>query len=394
MNIMFCITAYLPSMGGAQVHTHRLAQELAREHKVEIITHWDAHRTDWLLGTTLLSPVGQRDYEQDGIPVHRLGISTREKFRLMPYVLVYYPMMEFSIPILAKNLRKKMRLFASRADLIHNVRIGREPLSYAAYLSAREHGVPFVFTPLHHPRWSGWLHRMYHRLYRSADALIALTQVEKETLIQLGVREERITVTGIGPILAENCSGSRFRREYNLGNDPVVLFIGQKYSYKGVAELLEAAPWVWKRFPEARFVFIGPRTNYSRSLFSTVKDGRIIELDTVSLETKTDALDACSMLCVPSSQESFGGVYTEAWTLKKPVIGCSIPAVAEVIADGEDGFLVRQEAKEIADRIVSLIGDSQMAERMGNSGQNKVETQYSWENITGKTINVYKSLLE
>jgi glycosyltransferase involved in cell wall biosynthesis len=59
-----------------------------------------------------------------------------------------------------------------------------------------------------------------------------------------------------------------------------------------------------------------------------VNDPRILELGSVDLQTKTDALEACTLLCLPSTQESFGGVYTEAWSFKKPVIGCDIPAVS------------------------------------------------------------------
>jgi hypothetical protein len=35
-----------------------------------------------------------------------------------------------------------------------------------------------------------------------------------------------------------------------------------------------------------------------------------------------------------------GGVYTEAWSFCKPVIGCPIPAVSELIVEGVDGCLV------------------------------------------------------
>jgi hypothetical protein len=44
---------------------------------------------------------------------------------------------------------------------------------------ARDMGIPFVLTPFHHPRWSSWLFRVYHELYRSADAVLALTEAER-----------------------------------------------------------------------------------------------------------------------------------------------------------------------------------------------------------------------
>jgi glycosyltransferase involved in cell wall biosynthesis len=393
LNLLITITAYPPSIGGAQIHTHQLVRCLADTNQVQVVSQWDENRTDWLLGTTLRAPGESRDYFQDGIPVHRLCLGIFEKIKTAPFSLSYYPLMGLAIPFLARNLEQHLANFGKSADLIHNVRIGREPLSFASLYFARKRGLPFIFTPLHHPSWSGWLYRYYHDLYRKADALIALTEVEKATLASFGVDEEKIHVTGIGPLLADQADGYRFRETYGLGNDPIVLFLGQKYAYKGVEVLLKSAQLVWRRFPETKFVFIGPRTLFSQKLFGEIRDRRIIEMGIVDLQTKTDALHACMILCVPSTQESFGGVYTEAWSFEKPVIGCSIPSVAEVISDGEDGLLTLQEPKEIAKHLISLLTDPNLAHRMGVAGKRKVDTSYNWSVLAKKTEEVYRKTL-
>ncbi len=150
---------------------------------------------------------------------------------------------------------------------------------------------------------------------------------------------------------------------------------------------------MWQHFPDVHFAFIGLRTSYSKKLFGDVTDRRILELNTVPLQEKTDTLAACTLLCVPSSQESFGGVYTEAWSFAKPVIGCNIPAVSEVIGDGIDGFLVEQRPDEIADRICQLIADPSLAEKMGRAGKQKVIERFTWERLAQKTEEVYKKLV-
>ena len=277
--------------------------------------------------------------------------------------------------------------------MIHNIRIGREPLSLASMQIAQRRDIPFFFTPIHHPRWTGWLYRHYHHIYRQADGIIALTQAEKRILTGFGVEESRITVTGMGPILADIGDEKTFRQKYNLVDDPLVLFLGQKFEYKGVAALLNTAPLVWQRYPETRFAFIGPRTDYSIQLFNSVSDHRILELDKVSLQEKTDALSACSLLCVPSSQESFGGVYTEAWSFSKPVIGCPIPAVSELIADGVDGCLVEPQPADIAERILALLSDPNLGHSMGVAGNRKVNERYSWQHLTALTERAYLNAL-
>ena len=80
------------------------------------------------------------------------------------------------LPVIARVFEHHLSDYTSKAEIIHNVRIGREPFSFASYAVARKNDIPFVLLPLHHPRWSGWLHRYYLDLYRKADAVIALTE--------------------------------------------------------------------------------------------------------------------------------------------------------------------------------------------------------------------------
>jgi glycosyltransferase involved in cell wall biosynthesis len=394
MNILYTITSYPPAVGGAQLHTHQLASHLAQNgHRARVVTHWDRTRYDWLLGTTLASSPESRDYSLDGVPVHRIGLSRREKLRLLPFVPSYWLIQGLAIREISALLLPKLAAFGSDCQVVHNVRIGREALSYASLQLARTLGVPFVFTPVHHPRWGGWFHRHYHALYRAADVVIALTHAERQALIGLGVQPERIHITGIGPILAPQADGDRFRLVHGLGSDPIVLFLGTHYPYKGWEVLLSSAPKVWERFPAVRFLFVGSPTPSSRRSFSRQSDPRLMSLGAVDLQAKTDALAACDLLCVPSTQESFGGVYTEAWLMGKPVVGADIPALREVISDGQDGYLVRPDPWDLADRLCLLLGDVGLRQRMGEAGRTKVLQHYTWDRLAERTLQVYRHAL-
>ncbi len=392
MNLLYTATAYPPSTGGAQAYLHHLARHLALRHQVQVAAHWDQTRTDWLLGTTLLAPRQPSRYQIDGVPVQLLVPTLRERLGIAPPVLGYYAAKGPAIDALSELWVRHLAPLASDVELIHNGRIGREPLSVASLKIARRLDVPFVLTPFHHPRWVGWNYQHYLRLYRQADGLIALTRAEKETLVGLGVEPERIFVTGMGPILADAPDAEAFRQRYGLGG-PIVLFLGQKYRYKGVEALLQAAPLVWEHVPETRFLFIGPRTRYSRSLFKRHRERRILELGIVDLETKTSALAACDLLCLPSTQESFGAVFPEAWMLGKPVIGGDVPAVREVIDDGVDGYVVPQDAEGIAERILYLLSRPDTAAEMGLRGREKTLARYTWDHLARQTEAAYRTLL-
>lgn len=392
MNLLFTLTAYPPYIGGAQLHQHLLAQQLQGQHTIQIATFWNHNRTDWLLGTTLNAHSQPYRYEVDGISVQRLGFGWADKLRMVPWLPLYYPWMAVALPPIAKVISRPLTTLAAQSELIHNVRIGREGLTYASWHVAQQRGIPFVLTPVHHPRWVGWRYREYIKLYQQADAVIALTQAEAKILHSLGVPEDRIHVTGHGPILASQADPQDFRRRHRIVG-PMVLFLGQHYPYKGFRQVLEATATVWAQQPETQFVFVGPPVKDSERAFTELADPRIHRLGTVSLQEKTDALAACDLLCVPSTQESFGGVYTEAWSFKKPVIGCNIPAVAEVVSDGQDGYLIEQTAAEIGDRITYLLNHPQQGIALGQAGYHKVVERYSWPRLGQKTLAVYETLI-
>lgn len=390
MNLLYTITGYPPSIGGTQLYLHLLAQALKDRHQIQVISHWERYRTDWLLGTTLRAPEADYDYVIEDIPVHRMGISRREKTELLPFVPIYYLWMDLSLEKIARHLEAHLEPYAEKADLVHNVRQGREGLSYASHQAARQRDIPFVLTPAHHPRWVGWRYRPFIKLYQMADAVIALTQTEKQILAGLGVKEGRIFVTGMGPVLAPQAQPESFLLAHPM-DGPMVLFLGSHFLYKGYRQVLQAARRVWEQVPNAQFVFIGSAVGRSEADFETYEDPRIHRLKNVDLQEKTNALAACTLLCVPSTQESFGAIYTEAWSFAKPVIGCPIPAVSEVIADGEDGFLVEQDPDSIAERIVYLLRHPAEAAVMGRAGQQKVETRYTWEKLAALTEAAYQA---
>ena len=392
MKLLYTLTTYPPSVGGAQLLQHMLARQLQSRHDIQVVTWWDINRTDWLLGTTINAPHSPRDYEIDDVKVHTLGLSIFQKVALLPLLPLYYPFMSAVLPPMAGMISRQLAPYAAKADLIHSVRIGREGLSYASHQLAHTHNIPFVLTPVHHPRWVGWRYREYNKLYRTADALLALTEAEKSALVELGASPDRVFVTGMGAWLAPNAEPEDFRERYGI-REPFVLFVGQHYAYKGYRQLLEAAHHVWKRFPETGFVFVGPAVDESESVFLAHKDRRIYRLGKVSLEDKTSALAACSLLCVPSTQESFGAVYAEAWHFAKPVIGCNIPAVSEVINDGVNGYLVEQDAESIAARICDLLSDPQRADQMGIHGQAKYRANFTWDVVARKTEQAYETIL-
>lgn len=395
LNVLYVSTLYPPSIGGAQIQLHCLAKATKDAgHDVRVITISGRNRQDWLRMSTVL-PEPAKQYQFEGVDVTQLGLSAATRLNILPWALAYYGMIGASARQITAQVYPYFEAAADSPSLVHVTRIGREFIAKAAYDFARKRGIPYVLTPNHHPRWRGRLYTEYDALYRAADAILVYTDTEKLTLVNdKGVSADRVHVTGVGPVLSNEYSAEEFRARHHLEGQRFILYLGQQYKYKGIEAILKAAPLVWPKHPDVKFVFIGPHTNDSRPLFKEVTDPRIINLGVVDGKSKASALDACTLLCLPSVQESFGGVYAEAWCFKKAVIGGRIPPIAAVVDDGVDGLLTSQDPNELAEAMCTLLSDPGRCEAMGNAGWRKVQEKYTWEKLAAKTLSVYDSVMK
>jgi glycosyltransferase involved in cell wall biosynthesis len=385
-------TAYPPSIGGVQGYLAGLCGHL-RSFEPDVFSLWLENRTDWLLGTTLR--LGEA--ETKGAPgVQRLGWTHAARARMAPWVLAYYAAVPIAGPRIAAQMAPQLdRMVAPDHALVHSHRIGREFLAQASIAVARKRGLPFVLSPYHHPRWHGYRYRGWTNVYKAADAVLTLTQAEVTELERLGVARDRLHVVGGAADYPLPASGERFRARLGMTDEPLVVFLGQLYDYKGVGQLLAAADALHGRGVQLSLAFLGPETPFSRRLLARHNRPWVRVLGKVDAQTKWDALDAAYVVCVPSAQESFGRVYLEAWSKGRPVIGGRIPAVAEVVADGKTGLLVDPHSiSELEQALHRLVTDPELAARLGAAGRDELEARFSWKHVAARVEAIYEQLLE
>jgi glycosyltransferase involved in cell wall biosynthesis len=73
--------------------------------------------------------------------------------------------------------------------------------------------------------------------------------------------------------------------------------------------------------------------------------------------------------------EAFSIVISEAWIRKKAVIGSSVGAIPYRIKEGYNGFLFNKtNFKELADKMIGLTQNRELANSMSNNGRKEVKT--------------------
>ena len=383
-SVHFAIGAYPPSIGGAQIHTQALAQELSRRGAdVRVSCHWRETRTDWVLGTTARLPAGRRTEMDDAVRVDRVGLRGGRRLADTLFAPLYYPMRSAA----ASRFASRLDLDDGDEDVCHIVRMGREHLALRAMRGAQAAGRPVVVTPNHHERWSSRPDPVWRRIYREADLLVAMTTAEVDLLAGVGADPDRVVVTGVGPVLSEQPGPVA---ALGLPDAELVTFLGQQYPYKGIDIAIGAFERVARSRPGAALVIAGPTTTRTERLVarSAVRD-RIHVVGPLSLEPKSALLAASRALVLPSAQEAFGGVVVEAVAMGCPYVVADIPQLREVHEAVGFGAVATRDADAFAEALEAVL-DTPPADPAG--ARERVLARYSWGALADRYLEAYARL--
>ncbi len=269
---------------------------------------------------------------------------------------------------------------------------------------ARQHQKPLVITPFVHlgsakgdrvSRNSTMDHQ--RRMLIDAQAVLALTSIEKRGLVEYGILPDRVGVAGSGletipPFETPKSIMASFRL-----SKPFALFIGRLNKDKGAIDAAEATLRLQARGSQVSLVLVGRISKEFEGYYQglAIGDKQLIRpLGMTSEAEKHSLLQACHMLLLPSRSDSFGIVLLEAWAHGKPVIGARAGGIPGVIIDGETGFLVDYgDVSTLAERMNQLLLDVELSNTMGEAGRLLTEREFTWKQVTKRVLDSYQRVL-
>jgi glycosyltransferase involved in cell wall biosynthesis len=149
---------------------------------------------------------------------------------------------------------------------------------------------------------------------------------------------------------------------------------------KGVCEYADAARIVRQRFPEARFLLLGPTdsnpTAIPRSLVDAWEEEGAIEYVGAVADVRPFLADA--HVCVlPSYGEGLPRSIVEAMAMGRAVITTDVPGCRETVVEGRNGILVPpRDANALARAMCRLIAEPDRLSAMGIEGRSLAEERY------------------
>ena len=108
-------------------------------------------------------------------------------------------------------------------------------------------------------------------------------------------------------------------------------------------------------------------------------DARVTFLGAVDDDELLMQLGRCRAVCFPAQAEDYGLVTVEAFASGKAVVTCADSGgPAELVRDGENGFVTSPDASSLAAKLASLVDDRDLAERLGATALADV-SEMTWE---------------
>lgn len=328
----------------------------------------------------------------------------------------------------------KMTQGAEGADLVHS---HTWYANFAGHLSSLLHGIPHVISahslePLR-PwkaeqlgggyRVSSFVEKV---AYEGAAAIIAVSNGMRDDILRSypGVDPAKVHVIHNGIDVdkwhaprtdEERAVQAEVLERYGVDTSrPTVMFVGRITRQKGLPYFLRAARLL---APEVQIILcagapdtpeIAAEVDALVAELQAERSGVILITEMLPQKQVAALLDAADVFITPSVYEPLGIVNLEAMALGLPVVGTATGGIPDVIIDGETGFLVpieqlndgtgtplnpEQFEQDMADRLMRVLSDPELAKRMGQAGLERARQEFSWEAIGEKTKALYETLL-
>jgi glycosyltransferase involved in cell wall biosynthesis len=239
-----------------------------------------------------------------------------------------------------------------------------------------------------------------------------LRRIDRLTVVSNALRDEAIRYgctcdIHVSPMGVDTRTFNPDRRNNSIKDEygivgPFLLFVGRLVEKKGVEHLVRAMPMVLASHPSARLLIVG-NGPLKKQLEELSCDLGLQEAIIFAGSKQHDQLPAYfasadifigpSIITKSGDSEGFGLVFAEAMSCGTPVIASDLPAVRDIVVEGETGFLVRQKDPEhIAERILTVLGKVNALDDMHKAARKHVEDNFDWDVVTRRYVDIINTM--
>jgi len=387
LNIAQLHWGFPPIIGGVETHLDMILPVMAK------LGHCVSLLTGFVEGT-------KDRYNYKGVEIHRTP--------LMDLNWLYKRGLHGLNEEISKIFRDFLDSVKPNIIHCHNMHYFSQVHAKAIEQEAQKRKVPLILTA--HNIWDEML---FLHLSRNINwtRIIAVSHFIKRELIGAGCDDRKITVVHHGIDIKEfkpDINTKEIERKYpQLKNKRIVFHPARMGLGKGCDVSIKALNIIKERFPNAMLVLAGTKNiidwgdtqqkdiAYMLDLVKISGLENNVLIDVYSREEIAKIYGLAEVCVYPStSSEPFGLTMLESLASARPMVVTNCGGMPEIIRDGIDGFVIPiRDFEALASRVIQLLSDDKLRQRLGYTGREIVEAHYKKEDVAKSTINVYRRAL-
>ena len=240
--------------------------------------------------------------------------------------------------------------------------------------------------------------KMVVNFYNHCDEVWAVSSRTAEVLSSYGYRREiKVIDNGVTPREPDPAYADEACRQFRILKDrPVLLYVGQINWKKNILRILEACCLLKEKGMPFQMLFAGQGPDYKPILAKTEElhlDDRVSFIGHITDTKLLDGLySSADLFIFPSLYDNAPMVVREAAVMHTPSVMVDKSSGSEVIQDGVNGFLCRDDSQSLADVILKAAKDPALLQSV--SEQAHLSIPISWDTILDQVVSRYEALVD
>lgn len=180
--------------------------------------------------------------------------------------------------------------------------------------------------------------------------------------------------------------------EYVQEASGYVLYVGRLHPFKGVENLLRSIPYVLKEM-DVKFVIagIGPQLQYLKLIAKKLSVSENVDfLGFVPSNRLPELYVGASAFVAPGNAAT---TLLEAAAAEKPIISVKSGWNTSCLPEDVAFYVEQRNVKQLADALVKLLSDHELARRLSKRAKRYVEKNKSWDVLIKDYIKIYEQVL-
>jgi len=364
--VLILTTAYLPQVGGSELAIKNITDRLPK-------VHFD------LITSRPSKDLAERE-KISNVNVHRVGNSLGLFRFLLPKNL--FPIAVF---FKARQLIRRQGLY----DIIHAYQAS-QAAGGGWLLKWRYRNTPFLVTVQEGKDLSKqlWLMRFFrHLIFKKSDEVTVISSYLAQYVRS---QNSKVPIS----IIPNGVDLDKFKQG-NRHDLKTIITVSRLVKKNGIEDLIDAMTTVRYEVPDAKLIIIGDgplKENLKFKVKNLKLENGVKFLGEISHDLIPEHLVEADVFVRPSLSEGLGSAFLEAMAAGLPIIGTPVGGIPDFLKDGETGLFCKvADPKDLAEKIIKILKDGQLREKITVNAKALVAEKYDWNTIAEKFYKIYQN---